>query len=405
EAHPKIRNATSKWKCGMMTADVVVIGAGVNGASTAYNLAKRGVKKVVLLEKYLIASGGTGRSAAIVRQHYSSEPLIRMVKRSVEIFSNFNEIIGGSAGFVNCGYGFLAPENVSEGFSRNLALQQKLGIDTREISKDDFLKLEPRADLSDVDRICYEPGSGYADPHDTTYSYVKRFQELGGELMQMTPVIGLVRSNGAVKGVRTAKGDLSSGTVINAAGPWAAHVARWAGLEVPIQVTREEEMIVETRDVGGPPRMAISDACKAIYYRPVGPTRTLLGRGFPKEYEYVDPDRYKESADVEFIEDATHLFVERFPSFDKALLVNAYTGLYDVTPDWHPILGKVDGLNGFLMCAGFSGHGFKIGPSIGELMAEEVLDGGARSIDISGFSLSRFASGKLLRGTYGANRA
>ncbi|MFN0168238.1 MAG: NAD(P)/FAD-dependent oxidoreductase [Bryobacteraceae bacterium] len=389
----------------MKTADAVVIGAGVNGASTAYNLVKRGLKKVVLLEKYLIASGGTGRSAAIVRQHYSSEELIRMVKRSVEVFQHFDEIIGGTAGFVNCGYGFLVPEVSAEGFRRNIALQQSLGIDTRIISKQEFHELEPRADLSDVDHIAYEPGSGYADPHDTTYSYVTRFREMGGELMQMTSASGLIMDNGTVKGVRTAKGDISTGVVVNAGGPWAQYVAQWAGVDVPIKVTREEEMIIETRDVGGPPRMAISDACKAIYYRSAGGTRTLLGRGFPKEYEYVDPDHFKESADTEFIEEATKRFVDRFPSFEAAMLVNAYTGLYDVTPDWHPILGAVDGVKGFYMCAGFSGHGFKIGPSIGEVMTEEVLDGRSRTINIDRMRLSRFAKGELLQGSYGANRA
>ena len=389
----------------MKTADAIVIGAGVNGASTAYNLVKRGMKKVILVEKYLIASAGTGRSAAIIRQHYSSEELIRMVKRSVEIFHHFGEIIGGSAGFVNSGYGFLVPEYVKEGFERNVSLQQSLGIDTRVISKEEFHELEPRADLSDVHQIVYEPGSGYADPYDTTYSYVTRFRELGGELRQMTPATGLIMENGTVKGVRTTKGDISTGVVVNAGGPWAQVIAQWAGVDVPIKVTREEEIILETRDVGGPPKMAISDACKAIYYRPLGRTHTLLGRGFPKEYEYVNPDRFKESADIEFIEDTTALFVERFPSFENALLINAYTGLYDVTPDWHPILGPVDGVEGFHMCAGFSGHGFKIAPSIGELMAEEVLDGKATTIDISRFHLSRFAKNQLLKGSYGANRA
>ena len=389
----------------MKSVDAVVIGAGVNGASTAYNLVKRGVKNVVLVDKYLIASGGTGRSAAIIRQHYSNEELIRMVKRSVEVFHHFDDEVGGNPGFVNTGYGFLVPEESADGFKRNIALQQSLGIDTRVISKEEFQELQPGIELSDVHIIAYEPGSGYADPHDTTYSYVQRFRELGGELQQMTEATGLLMENGSIKGVRTSKGDLSTDVVINAAGPWAQNVARWAGVDVSIKVTREEEMIIETRDVGGPPKMPISDACKAIYYRPAGGTHTLLGRGFPKEYEYVDPDHYKESADVEFIEQAVSLFVERFPSYENALLVNAYTGLYDVAEDWHPILGKVTGVDGFYMCAGFSGHGFKIAPSVGELMAEEIVEGKARTIDIERFNLSRFEKNELLHGSYGANRA
>lgn len=389
----------------MNTADVVVIGAGVNGASTAYNLMTHGAKRVLLIEKYLIASGGTGRSAAIVRQHYSSEVLVRMVLRSIDVFHHFDEVIGGSAGFVKSGYAFLVPKNSAEPFRRNIRLQQRLGVDTRIISKQDLLEIEPRLELSDVDQICYEPGSGYADPHDTTYSYVNRFRELGGELLQMTSVGGLIIEDGAVSGVRTSKGDIAAGAVVNAAGPWAQSVAKWAGVDVPLRVTREEEIVLETRDTGGPPRLTMSDACKAIYYRPLGRSQTLLGRGFPKEYEEVDPDHFKESADLEFIEEATARLIARLPAFNKALLLNAYTGLYDVSPDWHPILGKVEGVGGFYLCAGFSGHGFKIGPSVGELMAEEILDGRAHSIDIEPLRFERFANGKLLQGSYGANRA
>lgn len=382
-----------------------MVGAGINGAATAYNLAKRGLTKVVLVDKYLIASGGTGRSAAVVRQHYSNEQLVRLALRAVEIFHQFDEWVGGECGFVNCGWAFLVPEHVSDGFSRNLEMQQRVGVDTCEISKEELKELEPRLDLSDVYRIAYERTGGYSDPHATTYSYVKRFVELGGEVMQMNPVRGLIVKNGKIRGVRTLRGAISTNVVVNAAGPWAHYVARMVGLEVPIQVTREEEIIIESADVGGPPRLVFSDMAKAIYYRPEGRTRTLLGRGFPKEYEYVDPDHYKETADMEFIEETFQRFIERCPSFETALFINAYTGLYDVTPDWNPILGKVEEVEGFYMCAGFSGHGFKIGPAIGEVMAEEILDGKAHSIDISRFQLSRFARGELIAAAYGGNRA
>jgi glycine/D-amino acid oxidase-like deaminating enzyme len=389
----------------MKTADVIIIGAGVNGAATAYNLVKRGVKKVVLLEKYLIASGGTGRSAALVRQHYSNEELVRMMKRSIQVFHHFDEEVGGDAGFVKSGWAFLVPNSVSEGFERILDMQSRIGIDSREISKAELLAMEPRLNLDDVGRIAYEPGSGYADPHATTYSYVQRFCERGGELMQMTSVLGLVIENGTVQCVKTSKGDISTEVVIDAAGPWAHYVAKWAGLDLPIQVTREEEIILQCKDVGGAIRLAFSDMCKAIYYRPHGATQVLVGRGFPKEYEYVDPDKYKESADPKFIEETSGRLMARVPRFENALLMNAYTGLYDVTPDWYPVLGRVEQVRGFILCAGFSGHGFKLGPAIGELMAEEVIDGKASSIDISRFALSRFSTGELFKAAYGGNRA
>src|SRR5262245_52625182 len=152
----------------MKTADVVVIGAGVNGSSIAFNLLKRGVKKVILLEKYILASGGTGASAAIIRQHYSNEPLVRMMKRCIEVFSHFSDLVGGNAGFVNTGWAFLTPPHAAEAFRQNLSMQQHLGVVTREISKSELLELEPRFNLDDVGQIAYEPESGYADPYLTT---------------------------------------------------------------------------------------------------------------------------------------------------------------------------------------------------------------------------------------------
>lgn len=387
------------------TADAVVIGAGVNGASTAYNLVKAGLRNVILLEKGLIASGGTGRSAAIIRQHYSHPDLVRLVKRSVEIFHHFDDEIGGSPGFVNCGWAFLVPEYVSEGFSRNLEMQRSMGIDTREIDRRQLLEMEPRIDLSDVHRIAWEPGAGYADPHATTAAYAGRFRDRGGRLLPLTPVEGLSVAGGKIAGVRTTRGEISTEVVVNAAGPWSGRVAAWAGVEAPIQVTREEEILIETAEVGGPPRLVFSDMAKAIYYRPHGSSRTLVGRGFPKEYQQVDPDGYERSADADFIRETHDRFLQRFPSFDRALAIEAYTGLYDVTPDWNPILGRVEGVEGFYMCAGFSGHGFKIAPGVGELMAEEIVAGETRSADITRFSLSRFQQGDLIEGAYGGNRA
>jgi glycine/D-amino acid oxidase-like deaminating enzyme len=389
----------------VQTADIVVIGAGINGASTAYNLAKRGAKRVLLLERYVVASGGTGKSAAVIRQHYSNPELVRMVRRSVEVFAHFDQAIGGDCGFVPCGWAFLVPPYASEGFAHNLEMQRGLGVDTREITREDLLEIEPRLRLDGVDRIAYEPGSGYADPHATTCAYVARFRDLGGEVRQMTAVSGLIVEGGAVRGVRTATGDISAGAVVDAAGPWAHHVARWAGVDLPIRVTREEEIVFETAMAGGPPRLVFSDMAEAIYYRPDGRTRTLLGRGYPKEYEYVDPDHFREEVDHSFLEEASERLIRRLPAFERALMVRAYTGLYDVTPDWHPVLGRVDGLDGFYLCAGFSGHGFKIGPAVGEVMAEEILDGAARSVDIARLRFDRFATNALLGAAYGANRA
>ena len=389
----------------MQSADAVVIGGGINGAATAYNLVKRGLKNVILIEKQLIASGGTGRSAAIIRQHYSNEELVRLVKRSVDLFHHFDESIGGDPGFVNCGWAFLTPESVSDGFAANIAMGQRLGVEVRELSRAELNEIEPRIDLADVHRIAYEPGSGYADPRASVHAYVERFVDMGGTLQQLTTVEGLHTSGSAVRGVQTNNGSISTDIIVNAAGPWADRIARWAGIEVPLQITREEEIVFATSRVGGPPALCFSDMAKAIYYRPDGASRTLVGRGFPKEYQYVEPDGYNQEVDPSFIAETTALLHQRWPAFTKALALNSYTGLYDVTPDWHPILGRVDGIDGFYLCTGFSGHGFKIGPAVGEVMAEEIVDGAAHSIDIARLNLRRFAAGELIDAAYGTNRA
>ena len=249
----------------MQSADAVVIGAGTNGAATAYNLVKRGLKNVILIEKQLIASGGTGRSAAIIRQHYSNEELVRLVKRSVDLFHHFDETIGGDPGFVNCGWAFLTPESVSDGFAANIAMGQRLGVEVRELSRAELNEIEPRIDLADVHRIAYEPGSGYADPRASAHAYVERFVDMGGTLQQLTTVEGLHTSESAVRGVQTNNGSISTDIIVNAAGPWADRIARWAGIEVPLQVTREEEIVFATSRVGGPPALCFSDMAKAIY--------------------------------------------------------------------------------------------------------------------------------------------
>jgi sarcosine oxidase subunit beta len=386
------------------TADAVVIGAGINGAATAMNLVKRGMKSVVLIDKHLIASGGTGRSAAIIRQHYSNEELVRMVKRSVEVFSHFDDEIGGDCGFVNTGWAFFVPASVAEGFEKNVAMGRRLGVDVREIDPEDLRAIEPRVQIDDVARIAYEPGSGYADPVRTTHAYVRRFVELGGRLQTLTAVTGLTQSRGRISGVQTDQGEFATGVVVNAAGPWAARIARWVGVELPIEVTREEEIIVETADAGGPPKLCFSDMAQAFYYRPHGPTQMLVGRGYPKEYETVDPDAFRAPVAVPFIRELRDRLHRRWPCFRGSVAVNSYTGLYDVTPDWHPVLGPVDGVKGFYLCAGFSGHGFKIGPAVGELMAE-LIENGSPTVPLDRFRLERFRGGDLVTAAYGGNRA
>ncbi|MCH2211777.1 MAG: FAD-binding oxidoreductase [Fuerstiella sp.] len=391
----------------MKTADAIVIGAGINGSTTAFNLLRRGMKDVVLVEKSLIASGGTGDSAAIVRQHYSHEALVKLVKRSVEVFTNFDDIIGGDPDYHRTGWAFLVPKHAAEAFDRNISLQQSLGVNTRCLTADELHRIEPRIQIPDVGRIAWEEDSGYCEPKNSVvHAYVRRFVDMGGTLMDNTAVNGLTVQNGRVTSVQVGFESISAPIVVIAAGPWSVKIAAWAGVELPIQITREQEFILETGPCGGPPVMPFSDFSQAIYYRPHTGTRTLLGRGFPKDYESVaDPDCYARHADRVFIDEVVQRFEKRFPMLTGALAVHGFSGLYDVTPDWNPILGRTDEVEGLILCCGFSGHGFKIGPAVGECLAEYITEGASSLIDISVFDIKRFAQGNPLTNAYGGNRA
>jgi sarcosine oxidase, subunit beta len=384
--------------------DAVIIGAGINGASIAFNLAKRGYKNIAVLERFTIASGGTGKSAAIVRQHYSNEVLIRMVKRSRDVFEFFADEIGGSAGFVKTGYLFFVPEYVVDKFNVNIATQQKLGIRTRAISKEESREISPQIDPSDAGAIAYEPDSGYADPFESTVSYLQAAKALGARVYQTCPVQSIRVRNGKIEGVVSAKEEFSTPLVVNVSGPWANQIGAMVNIKYPVQVTREQEVMFRTQSPSECPTLTVSDMCNAIYFHPFG-QELLVGRGYPKEYEEVDPDNYPEGSDLDFVEDTAERVAKRVPAIERAMILKGYSGLYDVTPDWHPIIGRHLEVEGFITAVGFSGHGFKLAPAVGEAVAELITDGESKAVDLSLFSAGRFATGRTFTAAYGGNRA
>jgi len=384
--------------------DVVVIGAGINGASIAFNLAKKGCRSVVLLEKHIIASGGTGKSAALIRQHYSNEVLVKIAKRCRNIFEQFQEVVGGECGFVKTGYLFFVPNELADRFHANIAMQQRLGVVTGSVSREEAQSIAPSLNVDDSQVIAYEPGSGFADPYETTVSYIQRARELGVVVRQSSPVRVIRLAAGRIEGVATDKEEFATRVVVNVAGPWANDVGSMVKVKYPIQVTREQEVLLRPAQSRDCPTVTVSDMCNAIYFHPLG-KELLVGRGFPKEYEEVDPDNYPEPADQQFIEDIAHRVVKRVPRMVTAMCIRGYSGLYDVTPDWHPIIGCHPEVPGFISCVGFSGHGFKLGPVVGEAVAELVLEGKARDVELELFAPDRFARGRQFTAAYGGNRA
>jgi glycine/D-amino acid oxidase-like deaminating enzyme len=384
------------------TASVVIIGGGATGTSTAYHLAKRGVRDVVLLEKSFLASGPTGRSSACVRQHYSTPETCRMVLHALRFFENFADLTGGrTASFTRVGYLLGVDDRLRRPMEKSVALQRSVGIDSRLITPAEMREIEPRVRVDDFVAGCYEPEAGYADPSQTTQGFANAARERGAWVLEGAEVVGLTLSGGRVTGVRTSRGDIAAPVVINAAGTWGDRIGRMAGVEVPLTVCRHKINFF-TRPAGArDPHPLVYDFVKNIYTRPETGGLTLVGPLDSGELDdRADPDRYNEGVTFEETAEAMERAAHRFPVMEHGQVAKGWAGCFDVTPDWHPVLDESP-VRGFFLAVGFSGHGFKLSPAVGEMLAKLIVDGKNADEDVGAFRLSRFAEGRLIRGTYG----
>lgn len=387
----------------MPAYDVVVIGAGITGASTAYHLMQRKAGRVLLLERAMPAAGGTGRSAAFVRQHYSTALMARLALAGVGMFKRMREELGADGGYKAAGWAFLVPPDALDAARRNVAMQQGIGVDTRFLADDEIGREMPWLNRDGVGGVVWEREGGFADPVRSTEAYVGAFKRDGGEVRLRTPCRGLLRTGDRIDGVMTDDGPVAAGAVVNAAGPWAPKLAEFAGIELKMRTLREQDTIWQAKPGRKLPECAISNAVDAIYMRPLGEGRYLVGRGFPKPYADCDPENYKQTGDEAFIAEVGERAERRFPPLQGARLIDAYGALYDVTPDWYPFVGPRSGLAGYYDASGGSGHGFKIGPAIGRELAGWIADGRAAP-DFAALSYDRVARNALFQTAYGANR-
>lgn len=383
--------------------DIIIAGAGITGASTAYHLKKMGVGRVLLLERTVPAAGGTGKSAAIIRQHYSTPLLALITKQSIDMFRAMPEELGRSGGYMPVGWFMLLPPNAVEGAENNVAMQQSVGINTRFLSESEITERMPWLNPEGVAKVVYEPEGGYADPVQSTEAYVHAFKNSGGEVRLKSPIRALLRQGDRVTGVLTDEGPIEAGAVVNATGPWAHLLAQSVEIDLPLRIVREQDSVWQARPGRPLPEQSISNAVDAIYVRPLGEDRFIVGRGFPKKYFDVDPNNFKETADEEFVADVLTRMERRFPPFTGVKRLDTYASLYDVAPDWYPFIGPRSGLDGYYDACGGSGHGFKLGPAIGRNLAAWIVDGTVEE-DFAGLSYDRIAAGKLFTQTYGGNR-
>ena len=392
-------------------ADAVVIGGGIMGASTAHFLTKLGYGQVALVEKRRICGGSTQYSAAHVRQHYSNEVAIRLAVRGAQMFANAEEELGGPAGFEQIGYLLFAPPEGEQALREIVPFQQSLGVSTTLVEPAEVERRWPELRLEGVALACHEPTSGFADPVQTVESLVRSAQRDGLAVYEGVEALAISTAGGRVTGVVTGDGEIATGVVVNACGPWGDRIGRMVGVDYPIEFSREHEAVFDAPE-GLREFPVISDVPQRLYCRPFPGGKVLVGQGWPKEKEPVDPETYDDGTDEEHLQAMVPKLLNRLPALAPTLsqpgyggaYVTGYSGVYDITADWYPIVGEEEP-GGYYSCFGGSGHGFKIGPAIGESLAA-VIAGEEPRIDLSSLSGARFSEGRTFSSVWGAgNRA
>lgn len=382
------------------TADYLIIGGGLYGSATAYNMAKQGAKNVHLLERKSICAGGTAKSCAIVRTHYSVPANMHHAVESLKIFSAFDEHVGGDVGWQKTGYLIVGPAEHKEHMLDVFHHQNELGIDTAVLTPQEANQFHPLLSFHDVGVIGYDSMTGYADPYLTTTAYARRAQELGVSIHTDTPVLSM-KLVGDNKVVETASGIYESPVVILAAGPWTNRITQSLGLEFPYVVSRHKVITLKIQRPYERHWPVVKDLTTAdkIYFRPETGGVVLVGTGDHGD-PIEDADTLTDYVDMEHVRRIDRLISNRMPAFAEAQFTAGWTGPYDITPDWNPLVGPVPGFKGLYVMVGFSGHGFKLAPTISEALASTVL-GHAVRVPIEMYAVDRFERGQPLYGVYG----
>jgi sarcosine oxidase subunit beta len=380
------------------TADVVIIGGGIVGSSAAYHLAEAGCANVLIVEReQQQGMGSTAKSMGGVRAQFATPINIKMSLYSIDLFSKFEEVTGHTAGYRPHGYLFVATTDRHLDYLKaNLRQQQACGLTNAEmVTREDIVKAVPQLISDDIVGGTFCPTDGFVDPYSVMTGFAKRARERGAKVWLETEVTGLDIQHGSIAGVRTSRGYVSTGTVVNAAGPWAAGVARLAGVEIPVEPLRRQIVKTEPFPQLSSQLPMVIDMSTGFHFRPEGSSFLLA---------WPDPEQtygFRTDFDYGFIEKILTRAVSRVPEFAD-VEVNprrCWAGMYEMTPDHHAIIGRAPGVDGLFLANGFSGHGVMHSPASGKIVSELILSGSSSFADAPLLRAERFAEGDLLEET------
>jgi sarcosine oxidase, subunit beta len=382
------------------TADVIVIGAGVQGSSLAFHLAARGAN-VIVVERSVVAAGATGRSSGLVRVYYDLLAEARIAWQAQAWFREWGERVGGECGFTVTGFLWIESAEHADRVRANSTSHRAMGVDSSVVDADEMRRLAPGLEVGD-EVAAWEPESGYADPSMTAAGFIAAAKARGARLVQGAAVTAIHVVGGRVTGLDTTKGSFDAPVIVNAAGGWAKGVGELAGMDLPVRVWRHDTGYLGVPAAVPRPVPVVIDNGNAMYFRPEGSDMVLVGLEDDNQIG-GSPDRDTSDARGDFRDRAAERIIRRIPGLIDGTFRTAHSGQDGLTPDQRPLLGAAgpSGPDGFYLDCGHSGTGFKTSPAIGLGMAELILDGAAASVDIGPFSYERYAAGRLLVGEHG----
>jgi sarcosine oxidase subunit beta len=375
----------------MKSADIVIIGGGISGCATAYFLAKKGAKNVVLIEKNFLASGATGRCGAGIRQQWGTELNCLISKHSCEFFENAKEELeyDGDIEFKQGGYLIVAStQKEHDQFIKNIELQNRLGIESKLLNLDEAKEIIPFLNTEGLVSAAFHQKDGHLNPFHTTQAFADAAKRLGVTILTHTTVTDIIVENGKVKGVTTDKGVISTPVVLDAAGGYSQTISKMAGIELPLYSERHQILVTEPiEEIMKPMLMSFS---LNIYCQQVPHGGILMGRGDENE-----PRDLRTNSSWQFLEEMALSITKLLPPLRDTRVLRQWAGLYNMSPDRQPIYGPVDEVEGFFVAAGYSGHGFMFGPSTGLIMSEYIL-GQPLTLPVESLKLNRFKEGKMI---------